>query len=175
MKHEQVVSGFLHSIILGFTFIFCSNVGFADSADLVTCPSVNTFKVSHFEMTVPYGYDSHDKTMKVLVIAQYTSDTHQVFDLLINPVRVESGDTLVNNVNSLIGQLQSEAGIPLTYHINDEDGSVSVCAYSLPGDAGVTALLVAEDSDIGSDQDFASEQVHRAHKRQFFVNQLILR
>ncbi len=169
------MSGFLQTIILGITFVFCSNLAFANSTDLTTCPSVNDVKVSHFEMAAPYGYDAPTKSMKVLAIAEYQSDTHQIFDFLIYPIRVVSGETLVNNVNVLIAQLQPEADTPFTYHINDEEGSVSVCAYRLPSDASVTAFLVADDSDIESDRDFSSKKRHQVSLRQLFVKQLVLK
>lgn len=167
--------GFLQKSALSILFILCSNIASANSASLTTCPSVNNFKASYFNLTVPYGYDIHTRSMRVLVFTGYTSDADQVFDFMINPVNVESGDILVNNVNALIAKLQPETDIPFTYHINDEDGSVSVCVYSLPGDASVTALLVADDSDIETDRNMSSAQEHRARTRQLFMKQLDLK
>ena len=169
------MSDFSQKMVLSILFIFCSNVASANSASLTTCPSINTFKASNFEMTVPYSYDVHMHSMKVLALVAYPFDADQVFDLLINPVNVASGDTLVQNVNSIISKLQPETELPFTFHINDEDGSLSVCAYSLPGDASVTALLVADDSDMDSDRDISSVKEQRAHRRQFFVKQFGLK
>ncbi len=62
--------------------------------------------------------------------------------------------------------------IPLTYQINDEYGSVSVCSYSIPGNANVTALLIADDGDMESDRDFSSKKEHKTRIRQLLMKQL---
>lgn len=172
---EQIVSNFLQKMVLSILFILCSNMAFANSASLTTCPSINDFKASHFEMTVPYHYDVHTHSMKVLALVAYPFDADQVFDLLINPVNVASGDTLIDNVNTIISKLYPETDLPFTFHINDEDGSLSVCAYSLPGDTSITALLVADDSDMDSDQGISSVKEHRARRLQFFLKQFGLK
>lgn len=159
----------LQTIILAITCGCGSNVTFASNANLTTCPSGN-FKVSHFALTAPYGYDALTKSMKILVVAEYVADNNQLLDFIIYPVGAASGDTLVDNVNALIAKLQPVSDSPLTYQINDEDGSNSVCAYSLPGDNTVTALLIAES---GADEDVSSKDQHRAHIRDLFVNHLV--
>ena len=169
------MNSFLQKMVLSILFILCSNLVSANSASLTTCPSLNGFKVSNFDITLPYGYDFHTHSMNVFALAGYPFDGDQYFDFMINPVNVKSGDNLVDNVNSLIVKLEQETDRSFTFHINDENGSMSVCAYSLPGDANVTALLVADDSDIYSERDISSVKEHRAHRRRLLIKQLGLK
>ena len=166
--------GFLQKMALSILITLCSHVVSANSAGLTSCPFVSSFKVTNFEMTAPYAYDAHKGSMKVFVLATYAFDEDQTFDFLIYPVKVKSGDSLVNNVNALITKLLPETNVPFNYHVNDQDGSVSVCAYSLPGDTHVTALLVADESDSGPDRAISSIE-HRTHMRQLFVKHLGLK
>lgn len=168
------MTGFIQKMALSVLFIICANVVSANSASLTSCPSVSSFKVTDFEITAPYGYDAHTGSMKVFVLATYAFDEDQTFDFVMYPVNVKSGGSLVNNVNALITKLQPETNVPFNYHVNDEDGSVSICAYSLPGDANITALLVADDSDSGPDRAISSIE-HQTHMRQLFVKQLGLK
>ena len=163
---------FYKTLILGITLI-SSNLVFANSANLSTCPSINTFKASYFEASVPYGYDTRTKSMNLLAVVEYTSHPKQTFDLLIYPIKLKTGDDLLTRTNALITQLQSESDTPLTFHIDDEDGDMSVCAYTLPSDSSVTALLVADDTDINHERGFSDLNEPRTHARQLFAKQML--
>jgi hypothetical protein len=163
---------FYKPLILGITLI-SSHLAFANSANLSTCPSINSFKASRFEASAPYGYDARTKSMNILAVMEYPSYPKQTFDLLIYPIKLKTGDDLLTRTNALITQLQSESDTPLTFHINDEDGDMSVCAYTLPSDSSVTALLVADDSDINYNHDFSNSNEQRTQARQSFAKQML--
>lgn len=162
----------LHVFVLSVTFVFCSNLTFANSESLTTCPSMRDVKISHLALTMPYEHDAKTKSLKIFTIAEYLTETNEAFDFLIYPVQVAFGETLMSNINTLVSQLQTDSEIPLTYQINDEYGSVSVCSYSIPGNANVTALLIADDGDMESDRDFSSKKEHKTRIRQLLMKQL---
>jgi hypothetical protein len=170
--------------VLALLTCITSNVTFAGSADLTTCPLVGNIKTSHLELTLPYGYNIHTNTMDTLVVANYPAHANQTFNFLIRPVHVKTNENLIDNVNLIISQLQPVSNTPLTIHLNDEDGDLSVCPYHIPGDESVTAFLIADDDDNTNDsytydapnastQDFSHIETHRAHARQLLSMKLL--
>ena len=160
---------FYKSISLGLTCITSSLV-FANGAALTTCPLVNSFKNPELEVSIPYHYNADTKTMDTLVVASYPADANQTFDFLIHPVQGSTDGERIQNINMLMTQLQPTSETPLTTHLNDEDGDISVCTYHIPGGTSITALLVANDDDINnttytSEQDMPHLEEHRAYAR----------
>jgi hypothetical protein len=164
--------------ILALLTCMASNLAFASSTDLTTCPLVTNVKTSHLELTLPYGYNIHTKTMDILVVANYPAQANQTFNFLIRPVHVKTNENLIDNVNLIINQLQPVSNTPLTIHLNDEDGDLSVCAYHIPGDESVTAFLIADDDDDNmtytSEQDISPMQEHQAHAQRLLSRTLSL-
>lgn len=145
-------------------------------ATLATCPSVNDLQISRFETSFPYGYDIQTKSMKIFAIAKYSPDasSRAIYDFMIYPIAMASGENLVANFNTTVMKLKSETNTPLTYQINDEDGSVSVCVYTLPGDTSTTALLIADE--YYDDDDYPGiRNTRREHVSQLMSRQLIFK
>ena len=160
------------TLMLGMTLIGSHSV-LANSASLTTCPSINNFKASRFEASGAYGYDIRTKSLNLLAVMEYPAYAKQTFDLLIYPIKLKTDDDLLTRTNVLIAQLQSESEAPITFHINDDDGDMSVCAYTIPGDPSVTALLVADDGDIHLDHNVSNSNEQRAHIRQSLTKQML--
>ena len=164
---------FFKIMVMWVSCAISSGIAFAASSDLAVCPAIVDFKVSSFDLYLGYGVDVLAKNVNMLAVASY--DSKKDIDFVIYPVNLASGETLLDKVNGLIPQLKAVSDVPVSFKIDSDHADVSVCAYSLPGNERVTALLYADGSERDTDGDFSSKGKHGAGMVQMLARQLMLK
>ena len=153
---------YIKPIVLNFLLI-STQTAFADQTK---CPSIDTLSTFHYEGSVPYGYDQYTKGMKALAIASPRKGIRQELDadklFIVYPMTVSADEKPQHSMRTLIQKLSLENDVPQTYRLGG-DFSVDLCAYILPGNEQVNALLYIDNQATVA----PSEEVRQQNRLRF--------
>ena len=136
---------FLKMMALGSALFFNMHMVFADH--LAACPSVEELQALHFEVSFPYGFDNHTKSMKFIAVAdKFSQRDEDNFILVVYPVTMAAEADPKLTLRTLVGKLQPESTTPLKYNVTNKD-TLPMCVYTLPGDNHVNALVYFDNGD----------------------------
>ncbi|HBI22424.1 MAG TPA: hypothetical protein DDY37_07585 [Legionella sp.] len=139
-------------------------------ADQMKCPSIETLGTFQYEGSFPYGYDQYMKKMKALAIASPRKGRHEELDFdrlfILYPMTVSANEKPQHSMRTLIEQLTLENDVSFTYRLGG-DFSVDICAYILPGNDQVNALLY-----IDNQTNLAPNERERQQNHTRFIDKL---
>lgn len=166
------IYNFLKKPALCLALVFSFHPAIADNDQLINCPSVDELKTFNFDSAIPYRFDKATKSMKFVTFANKTLNETADLVLVLYPVIVGPGEQPEKNMRELTEKLQLESATPLTYRLAD-DLTVPMCAYSLPQDNNVNALLIYDNGDLIDESDVALDAKNKHQRSMKLIKQLV--
>ena len=129
----------LKMLALGISLLFNFHMVFADH--LAACPSIEELQALHFDVSFPYGFDNHTKSMKFVAVAdKFSKNDEDDYVFVVYPITMGAEEDPKLNLRTLVGKLQSESLVPFKYNITNHI-VLPMCVYTLPENNKVNALV----------------------------------